>query len=539
MEKNFQLKTIIMILIVVVIKEMNCFKCGVNKLDIKPGLVNIDEEQSKRRLLNGFTNIKIQLDYSSFIMPNNMDSDTFSKIKLLINETVDEIQKFLKVQHVNVDLSRNGKEQIKKYCSLSNLNDGYENHLINNDLVIFPSLDYDLDNNTIAAATACMETSFHKPCVGLLYINKNILSLNKKNANVYYKKILLHEITHILIFHPIFLNILGMLTLDEDNKVIYVTSPKVLDKARIHFNCTTLKGLPLEDQGGEGTSGFHWEGRYMLGDYMIGTDYSDSFISDITLALFEDSGFYKVDYNYGVLFKFGKNKGCNFFNKKCIENGELPFQDEFCMYTGTPMCTQSKTFKSECIVYDYSIYNFTLPEQYQYFENPNHGGVFYADFCPIPETLNLEDQMNYDNLDDYFPNSCSIGKSDLSNEYGEKIGNHSFCFISSLLPSSSSYSVESRAICYEIECDTNNNRIILKIDNNKFECPTEGGILTPSGFKGQVKCPKYLDICNFKDDKVCNEIFECLKKEESKEENINSLIKNNIYFIFAILFLYL
>ena len=324
-----------------------------------------------------------------------------------------------------------------------------------------------------------------------------------------------------------------MLTSDKEAEIIYVSSKRVLNKARNHFNCATLKGLPLEDQGGEGTAGYHWEGRYMLGDYMIGTDYSDSFISDITLALFEDTAFYQVDYNYGVLFKFGKNKGCDFFNKKCIENGELPFEDEFCMYTGTPMCTQSRTFKSECKVYDYSIYNLTLPERYQYFENPTHGGAFYADFCPIPVPLSSED---YYNLDDYYPNSCSVGTSNLPDEYGEKIGSHSFCFISSLLPSSSSYSVESRAICYEIECDKNNNKIILKIGNNKFECPTEGGMLTPSGYKGQISCPKYSDICNFMDDKVCNEIFECLKKEE---ENNSLIIKTNIYFIFAYLLLYI
>ena len=530
---NCQLKTIFIGLIAVLIQEINCFKCGANKLNIKPGMVNITEEESKRRLSNEYTNIKIKLDYSSCTKPSQMDNKIFSEIKSLIQETVDEIQKFLKVQHVNIDLSINGKAQIKEFCNLNNLNDGYQNHLINNDLVIFPGFDIDLDEGTIAAAGPCMETSDHKPCVGVLYINNNILSMSKKNSNIYYKTVLLHEITHILIFHPIILLNLNMLTADKEAGIIYVSSKRVLDKARNHFKCTTLKGLPLEDQGGEGTAGYHWEGRYMLGDYMIGTDYSDSFISDITLALFEDTAFYQVDYNYGVLFKFGKNKGCDFFNKKCIENGELPFEDEFCMYTGTPMCTQSRTFKSECKVYDYSIYNLTLPERYQYFENPTHGGAFYADFCPIPEPLSSED---YYNLDDYYPNSCSVGTSNLPDEYGEKIGSHSFCFISSLLPSSSSYSVESRAICYEIECDKNNNKIILKIGNNKFECPTEGGMLTPSGYKGQISCPKYSDICNFMDDKVCNEIFECLKKEE---ENNSLIIKTNIYFIFAYLLLYI
>ena len=47
----------------------------------------------------------------------------------------------------------------------------------------------------------------------------------------------------------------------------------------------------------------------------------------------------------------------------------------------------------------------------------------------------------------------------------------------------------------------------------EFECPTEGGVIHPNGFKGEIKCPKYSEICGFKDNEICNEIFECLKKE--------------------------
>ena len=522
-------KFCITLLISISIKHLSCFKCGAGKLNIKPGIVNITEEENKRRLAKEFTNIKIKVDYSSFTKPNSMDSDIFNKIKSLIEETVVEIQKFIKVQHVDVNLALNGKEQIKRLCGLKNLMNGYENLLIENDLVIFPSFDYSFETYTIAGAATCLQTMLSKPCAGTLYINSNIISLTKKNTDLYYKNIFLHEITHVLIFNPIFLAYLNMLKIDDEN--IYVKSPKVLEKARNHFNCQTLEGLPLEDQGGDGTAGFHWEGRYMLGDYMIGADYPDSVISDITLAVLQDSGFYEVDYNYGGLFKFGKNKGCEFFNKKCIENGVVSFEEEFCLYTGTSMCSQSKASKSECVVYDFSLYNITLPEKFQYFENPNYGGAGYADFCPIPEPLIADDK---ENIDDYYPNSCSVGTSKLPQEYGETIGSHSFCFISSLLPSTSSYNVNSRAICYDIECNRNNKQIILKIGGNKVECPTEGGIIAPSGFKGEVKCPKYTDICIFRDEKICNEIFGCLKKESN-----SSLIKSNILPIFAFIILYL
>lgn len=35
-------------------------------------------------------------------------------------------------------------------------------------------------------------------------------------------------------------------------------------------------------------------------------------ISEMTLAKFEDSGWYKVNYEYADNFLFGKNKGCDF-----------------------------------------------------------------------------------------------------------------------------------------------------------------------------------------------------------------------------------
>ena len=99
----------------------------------------------------------------------------------------------------------------------------------------------------------------------------------------------------------------------------------------------------MENQGGKGSVGSHWEARYMLGDYMISTDYSEIVISDITLAYFEDTGFYKVNYYTGGLFRFGKNKGCSFLEEECVSNdGELTlFPNEFCTKPGAYFCGSS------------------------------------------------------------------------------------------------------------------------------------------------------------------------------------------------------
>ena len=53
----------------------------------------------------------------------------------------------------------------------------------------------------------------------------------------------------------------------------------------------------MEEFGGEGTVGSHWEAKILLGDYMNGYTYTfEQVISEFTLALLEDYGFYKANY---------------------------------------------------------------------------------------------------------------------------------------------------------------------------------------------------------------------------------------------------
>ena len=53
-----------------------------------------------------------------------MDSKTYNKIKNIIDETVNEFKKFIKVQHIDIDLS-NKKSFIKDECQLNNLDSNY------------------------------------------------------------------------------------------------------------------------------------------------------------------------------------------------------------------------------------------------------------------------------------------------------------------------------------------------------------------------------------------------------------------------------
>ena len=532
-KKFFSQISITILLFLISTNEIKTFRCGADELKIKPKELIFNKTYSQK-ISNevkdtGYTPIKIGMDYTGFSKPSSMSDITFNEIKNIISNTLIEFQKFLQVQHINIDI--NGKEDyIKQSCELEQISSDYRYFLINYDVIVFPSFyDQFSSSSILAAANICLthKTGSNpiRPVGGILYINPN-LSFNKKNTDVYMKNLLLHEITHILVFYPDLLRQLGMIT--QANSIYYITSTNVVLRARQHFNCASIIGVPLEDQGSQGSAGSHWEARHMLGDYMISTDYLDGVISDISIALFEDTGYYKVNYYSGGLFKFGKNKGCEFLNQKCINNGAI--SDEFCVNPMQPMCSPSRTVKGICGIYRY---NSQIPSKYQYFSESNVGGFVPANYCPVASELTNDESY-------YYPTSCSKGTSSLSSDYGEVISDNSFCFISSLLPSSSSLTQDTtQSICYRVECNSSNKQIIVHVGSSTITCPTEGGTLSNlSGFKGSIICPKYIEICDFENNVVCNEMFDCLsKKVETDSDSYNydesnedfNTIKKNTY----------
>ena len=489
-------KIFILALILINIETILGGPCGADKLKISPKPLDLKVNKAipiTKTTADGYTPIKIGYDFTTLQRPSSMTTSTYSLVKSLLQQTRVEFSKFVQVQHTNFDLS-GSVDDIKELCDLDTIGAGYADFLVNNDVIIFPQFDSDLGSNVLAAAAPCIVTNSNRPYGGVLYINTN-LNFNKGNTNQYLKNILLHEITHILVFHPYFFTELKLNQTEGSNS--YIISPKAVAKAREHFDCSSITRIPLENQGGTGSVGSHWESRYMLGDYMISTDYPDQAISDITLGLFEDTGFYKVNYYSGGLFKFGKGKGCEFFNKDCIENEKATFE-EFCDTANAAMCSSSRTLKSSCYL---TTYTSSIPTAYQYFSDPRKGGFPAADYCPVPYQAHSSST--------YFSNHCQIGSSSLSSEYNEKIGFDSFCFMSSILPSSSTTSTSQIPICYEVRCDADNNQFTVTIGSSEIACPTDGGTVSaPSGFTGSIVCPKYSDIC-LSDGSVCNEMFSC------------------------------
>ena len=502
------------ILIFIIIEEIHTqYKCGAGKLNIKPKVLdskNLKKIQFSKQTSNSYHPIRIGFDFTSFLKPDSMNESIYEKLKTLIVEVGLEFKKFLQVPQLD-STPNDMKDILMDMCMINNIGKNYKKYFIDNDLIVFPKFSDTFDTLELASAYPCLEDYNLRPIAGTLIINSD-LDWNYKNIELYMKNILLHEMTHILVFDQLLLDALDMR--GQEGPYYYIKSPKVIEKAREHFNCSSLDKLYLEGQGNSNSAGIHWEARYMLGDYMISFNYIENTMSEMTLALFEDTGFYKVKYYSGGLFKFGKNKGCDFINKKCIID-EKPISSEFCL--DNVLCTSSRTSKAFCYLFNETN---PIPTQYQYFSNPYLGGLDIADYCPIPFNI------RFDN--DYLHMSCKVGKSRLTAEYMESIGNNSFCFISSLLPiSSKTNNSDYKKICYEVNCDSGNKEIIIKVGTSEIVCPSVGGIIeSPSGFKGSIQCPKYEDICSSKNNIICNEMFDCLTKEAEKDnyrydKNIN------------------
>ena len=147
-----------------------------------------------------------------------------------------------------------------------------------------------------------------------------------------------------------------------------------------------LTGLELENQGGDGTAGSHWEMRLMLGDNMVGESYDDVLLSDMTLALFEDSGWYQTNRYTGGLFRHGKNAGCDFINKKCVISEKTNFPNDFCTENNAYTCTSNRLSKGTCSL---SAAPANLDANYKYFASGLVGRT-NTDFCPISESPNSD-----------------------------------------------------------------------------------------------------------------------------------------------------
>lgn len=297
--------------------------------------------------------------------------------------------------------------------------------------------------------------------------------------------------------------------LDSENKY-QVISPRVVATAKAYFKCNDITGIPLESFGVTDPSipSNHWDSRYMHTDLMTAEKSSRKVLSEITLALFEDSGWYKARYYTGGLFRYAKKASCLFFETKCIVDNYPSFYDVFCIINNSGMCDVNRLERGLCEFYQFEneeTLKSSIPEEYQYFTEKKLGGFPLLDYCPT--------SMPFKGKKSYFAGNCNIGESLFPIGLLDSISKTSNCFMSSLNPIGSNrnddFIDKLNPLCYGVVCDFDNYKYKVLLDSINFIwVPEEGGNFSLSGFLGELQAPPFSNICTNKEE--CRDLFSCI-----------------------------
>ncbi|KAL4618091.1 leishmanolysin-like peptidase [Arapaima gigas] len=225
------------------------------------------------------------------------------------------------------------------------------------------------------------------------------------------------------------------------HEVHLLVTPRVVEEARRHFDCPILEGMELENQGGLGTELNHWEKRLLENEAMTGSHTQNRVFSRITLAIMEDTGWYRANYSMAERLDWGRGMGCDFVMKSCKfwidqqQQKKLPLSPYCDRVRSSPLQLTCRQDQRAVAVCNLQKYNRRLPEEYQYFDHipgiPTEdlsyygGAVEIADYCPFSQEFSWHLSGEYQRSSD-----CRAleNQPDSWRNYGaEEYGPNSLC----------------------------------------------------------------------------------------------------------------
>jgi hypothetical protein len=248
-------------------------------------------------------------------------------------------------------------------------------------------------------------------------------------------------------------------------------------------------GIEIEDGGGTGTSGSHPESRVYFGEAMAGYSTTDSVISDLSLALLTDTGWYDVNYEmaYGHIWgnglaingepnpKFATEpmQTVNMKNHLCSKQDAIGCTYD---YKAVGIC---KAESFDCTKgregYDYESKSHDAFCDTQSFFNPNK----YS----IRGVLSTLDYIMY--TSPYSNRDCLDPATFEADEVNGEAGINSRCFERS----GGTYS--GRFGCFQTRC--NGLDLYVKFDGYEYQCKEEGEKV--GGILSKIICPPPEIIC--------------------------------------------
>ncbi|XP_074662741.1 ciliated left-right organizer metallopeptidase-like [Tubulanus polymorphus] len=360
-------------IVIIVIGKMSAFSGQnmTNRINGNDSSVNGDagENTVLDRRKAAYRNIRIKVLY--FALKTQLNSVEIERLKLAVDESVAIVEKTLSVVPVNGNLvlrrsqrsclSIHTKGPNKGKCAQWRrgysgdycINKGFkipEDHLAglyiwndtHSDPIIIRPAGIGVDNTdfilyvqakmqgncldkdrVIAFAKYCKQDENNRPTAGLINVCPESLKIPnytpEKSVQAF-----VHEMFHALGFtSDLFKQFkdcsktdVGKICPDRIDTVQIIKgfhrlmTPKLVEVASKHFNCSQF-GVPVQMKGSKVTS--HWHARFMQDSIMAPTlgRPEQTVIDPMTLALFEDMGWYKVNSMVDTYF-WGKDGGCDF-----------------------------------------------------------------------------------------------------------------------------------------------------------------------------------------------------------------------------------
>jgi len=393
-------------------------------------------------------------------------------------------------------------------------------------------------SGTLAAAAVCDVDQHDRPVVGFMNFCLDEIELNDEGDDVADDElensvsIAIHEISHILgmnseqlkffrnpitgdpltprPFQQETFTCLNGVTYDDiilpscntmqsgrnsrGERYFEIVTPTVRQVTQNHFNCQRLTGARLENQPTNTLDcfGSHWDERLFYTE-TLSAFYSPeaNYFSPLTLALLEDSGWYKANYSMSVISPFGHGAGCDFVDKDCVVAGTVPDYAKgfFCNHTMDRTdnqddliytCDPSHTHKAACDLADRG--EEYIPPSGKYFHG-NVGVVLFerADFCPVAlyEPVDCQNDQNQHHR--------YLG--------GEVFGHESLCF-----ESKGEQGTLVKSLCLHSKCDIQKGVLEVHINREVFLCEQDFQKFTflepADGKTYEFECPRLAVACS-------------------------------------------
>lgn len=287
---------------------------------------------------DGWHKMRISIDYTygkQFSSGNPSIAAKYQMSIRLVESVRDYFQRYLTVNYLPYMKFPGGQCYNNKVPAFDRPTDLYITIAPEND----PSTDY------FAAATSCyMSPRDGRPTIGAYILNLAFLESSEINEYLYFSTFA-HEFTHILGFsdnlYPKFVQP-GTTTKRQDvtRKITIgsetfnaISMPEVVNYARTYFGCSDIPALPLENNGGDGSAGSHWEKLFLPQEYMNPTVENPGVLSEFTMTFLRATGWYQIGPNAAQRYDWGQNSGCAHF-KICPQ--------------GPGYCTSAQVSQSVC-----------------------------------------------------------------------------------------------------------------------------------------------------------------------------------------------